>query len=101
VELGRWWGGNPQTKTEAEIDIVAVDNKNGAIFCECKWTNEPVGAAALEKLMERSALLPFAQKFFYLFAKTGFAPGCAKLAEEAGNARLIAFAEMCAEKISL
>lgn len=94
MELGRWWGSDPEMKSEAEIDIVAVGDKNNAIFCECKWTNEDVDLTVLEALVRRSRLLPFEKKYFYLFAKNGFTSGCREKAEELGNVRLVKFEEM-------
>ena len=40
--LGRWWGNDPKEKRQAEIDILAEQDKNTALFGECKWTNEKV-----------------------------------------------------------
>ena len=37
--LGRWWGNDPKEKRQAEIDILAEQDKNTALFGECKWTN--------------------------------------------------------------
>ncbi|MDR3295124.1 MAG: hypothetical protein LBT26_04740 [Clostridiales Family XIII bacterium] len=41
-----------------EIGIIA-DNKEDAIFAECKWTNE----AVLETLVERSGLFRYGRKY--------------------------------------
>ena len=41
TELGRWWGTNPKTRTQEEIDIMGTD-KDSALFGECKWTNDKV-----------------------------------------------------------
>jgi AAA+ ATPase superfamily predicted ATPase len=90
-DLGRWWGGDPVSKSEAEIDILAAADKDAAIFCECKWTNEEVDLSVLETLLERSRLLHFNQKYYYLFAKNGFTGGCVKRAKELGNTTLITY----------
>lgn len=94
TEMGRWWGSDPETKSEAEIDILATDSRGSAIFCECKWTNGDVDAAALEKLVKRSGLLSFEKKYFYLFAKNGFTAGCSERSEEIGNVKLVAYKDM-------
>ncbi|MFQ9877501.1 MAG: DUF234 domain-containing protein [Ruminococcus sp.] len=39
-ELGRWWGNDPRTRSQSEIDIMGEADKNTALFGECKWTNE-------------------------------------------------------------
>ena len=39
-ELGRWWGTDPRTRSQTEIDIMAEQDRQAALFGECKWTNE-------------------------------------------------------------
>ncbi len=94
TELGRWWGANPKTRKQEEIDIVGVADKNTALFAECKWTNEKVDVGVLEKLIERSELFPHKNKYYYVFAKTGFTKGCEDMAKKLGNVILIAYADM-------
>jgi AAA+ ATPase superfamily predicted ATPase len=93
-DLGRWWGGSPITKSEVEIDILAVSAKDEAIFCECKWTNDDISLSVLETLLERGKLFSFNKKYYYLFAKSGFTKGCTELAKEQGNVALISYKEM-------
>lgn len=92
-DIGRWWGANPKTKSQEEIDIMGTD-KNSALFGECKWTNEKVDLSVLETLVERSELFNYNQKHFYLFAKTGFTKGCIDRANEMGNATLVTYEDM-------
>ena len=92
-DLGRWWGTNPKTRTQEEIDIMGAD-KDFALFGECKWTNEKVDLNVLETLVRRSELLHYNKKYFYLFAKTGFTGGCTDRAEEMGNVTLVTYEEM-------
>ena len=91
TDLGRWWGSDPVSRSEAEIDILAVADKDSAIFCECKWTNESVDLSILESLLKRSGLFSCSKKYYYIFAKTGFTAGCIKRAEEFGNIALVAY----------
>lgn len=35
-ELGRWWGTNPTTRKQTEIDIMGEQDKNTVLFGECK-----------------------------------------------------------------
>ncbi|MCH5273352.1 MAG: hypothetical protein J1E35_06740 [Lachnospiraceae bacterium] len=42
TELGRWWGSNPIERKQTEIDIIGEQDKDTALFGECKWTNEKV-----------------------------------------------------------
>jgi AAA+ ATPase superfamily predicted ATPase len=94
MDLGRWWGSDPGTKSEVEIDVLAVDGRGAAIFCECKWTNEEVDLSVLEKLVRHSNLLPFGEKHFYIFAKRGFTAGCTERSREMGNVKLITYGDM-------
>lgn len=86
-----------KNKTQEEIDIMGVQDKTTALFGECKWTNEKVDLAVLEKLIERSELFNYKNKHFYLFAKSGFTKGCIRKAEEMGNVRLVEYSEMLKE----
>lgn len=95
-DLGRWWGANPKTRTQEEIDIVGA-GKDAALFAECKWTNEKAGLGVLETLVERGNLFNYGKKHFYLFAKTGFTKGCMDKAAEMGNVTLIAYRDMLKE----
>lgn len=95
-DLGRWWGANPKTRSQEEIDIMGA-GKNAALFGECKWTNERVDLGVLETLAERSALFPYGQKQLFLFAKAGFTRGCAQRAAEMGNVTLVTYADMLKE----
>lgn len=92
-DLGRWWGTNPKTRTQEEIDIMGTD-KDCALFAECKWTNEKVDLGVLETLVERSNLFNYKKKHFYLFAKTGFTKGCMDKVGEMGNVTLVSYDEM-------
>lgn len=91
--LGRWWGANPSTREQEEIDIVASDGKN-ALICECKWRNKEVEKEVLDRLVLRSSLLFYQQKYLYLFSKAGFSDACVKAAKDQGNVTLVTFQEM-------
>ncbi len=93
-DLGRWWGTNPKTKSQEEIDIMGTD-KDSALFAECKWTNEKVDTGVLDTLVKRSELFNFKEKYFYLFAKTGFTKGCIDRANDMGNVTLVKYKDMC------
>lgn len=93
TDLGRWWGANPKTKSQEEIDIMGAAKDTG-LFAECKWTNEKVDLGVLEKLIERSSLFNYKKTHFYLFAKTGFTKGCIDKANEMGNVTLVIYEDM-------
>ena len=92
--LGRWWGNDPVEKKQTEIDIMGEQDKNTALFCECKWTNEKVDLGILETLIKRSKLFAYTDVHYYLFAKSGFTKGCIDKAEEMSNVSLISYSEI-------
>jgi AAA+ ATPase superfamily predicted ATPase len=70
-QVSRWWGSDPILKQEIEIDLLA-SGSGKAIFCECKWTNEPIGIGVLEKLRTKSEHFSYIDKYYYIFSKGGF-----------------------------
>lgn len=93
-QLGYWWGTDPQKKEKVEIDVVGISIDNSAgFFGECKWKNEPISQAVLEKLIHRSNLFKYPKKYYYLFSKSGFTDSCKELAKEV-DCHLITFDEM-------
>lgn len=92
--LGRWWGTDPTTKQQTEIDIMGEQDKNTALFGECKWTNEKIDLNVLETLIRRSHLFPYTTVRYYLFAKTGFTKGCMEKAAEMRNVTLVSFTDI-------
>ena len=94
ASLGRWWGNNPKEKRQEEIDIMGEQDKNTALFAECKWTNEKVDLGVLETLVKRSELFNYKTKHYYIFSKSGFTKGCIDKANELGNVSLVTYADM-------
>ena len=92
--LGRWWGSDPIRKCQAEIDIMGEEDKNTALFAECKWTNEKVDLGVLETLIQRSELFSYHKKHYYLFSKNGFTKGCLERAKEQGNISCVSYSEI-------
>jgi AAA+ ATPase superfamily predicted ATPase len=90
-DMGRWWGTNPVKKCQQEIDILAFDNAR-AIFCECKWTKEPVTKAVIDELVEKSLIFNYKEKYFFVFSKSGYTDECKKNVES--NVKLIEFKNM-------
>lgn len=76
-EVGQWWGTDPKTRKQAQIDIVAAsaDGKN-CIVGSCKFRHDPVSESEL-KLMRQyaQAMGGFSGYWFYLFSKSGFSAG--------------------------
>ena len=92
--LGRWWGNDPLRKCQTEIDIMGEQDKDTALFAECKWTAEKVDLSVLETLIARINLFPYQNKHFFLFSKSGFTKGCEDKANELGNVSLVAYGEI-------
>ncbi|MDR3293976.1 MAG: ATP-binding protein [Clostridiales bacterium] len=75
--VGQWWGGNPRTKKQAQIDIVVLspDEKEG-IVGSCKYKNEKIGLDELELLKDyASAMGGNRNYYYYIFSKSGFTQG--------------------------
>lgn len=89
--LGRWWGNNPLEKKQIEIDIVAEQDKDTALFGECKWRNEKTDTEVLDTLIYKGKLFPYKSQYYYLFSKAGFTNGCQDKARDVGNVFLIDF----------
>ena len=72
--IGRWWGANPKTKKQDDIDILAL-NKNGdsAIFCEGKFKNSAFDMKEYDDLICASQVFTKPEKrYYYLFSKGGY-----------------------------
>ena len=69
-------------------------DKDTALFAECKWTAEKVDLSVLETLLARSELFPYQKKHYYVFSKSGFTKGCTERARELGNVSLVMYGEM-------
>jgi len=87
--IGRWWGNNPETRMQEEIDILA-EYENNAIFGECKWKNQPIGLADVNDLIRKSMIYrQYKHKTYIIFSKAGFTKEFMKKAQEMGNIKLI------------
>ncbi len=73
VRIGRWWGSDPRTRRQEEIDVVATDGRQW-LFGECKWTQRPVTMQVLDALRYRSSLVApeKVSKQYWLFSRNGF-----------------------------
>jgi AAA+ ATPase superfamily predicted ATPase len=98
-EAGRWWGANPATKAQAEVDIVAYNGKGEALFGECKWSTNKVGTDILETLEEKATIPSFAvykKRSYCLFARSGFTKACEEEAAARDDVFLVSLADMLA-----
>ena len=93
-DLGRWWGADPKTKSQTEIDIMWIADKNTALFGECKWKNEKVDLGVLETLVARSQIFHYQNVHLYLFSRSGFTQGCQEEAAKLGNVTLVTYEDI-------
>ena len=100
TKLGRWWGTDPKEKKQTEIDIMGEQDKDTALFGECKWTNEKVDAGVLETLIKRSQLFHYKNTRLYLFSKSGFTKGCIDITNRLGNVTLVTYEDILRLMIS-
>ena len=90
VEVGRWWGADPISKSDMRIPIIAYADDDHALFGDCAWQDEPAGVEALVSLEERSRLFRFKNRYLFLFSRSGFTDECAHTAGRFG-ANLVVF----------
>ena len=84
-EAGRWWGRNPKTKKDAEIDVVAVsaENPDEGIIASCKYQNSKVGPAELNLMKEYGdAMGKIRIRHYWMFSKSGYTPSIQELASD-------------------
>lgn len=94
VSLGHWWGTDSIERNQTEIDIMGEQDKNTALFAECKWKNEKVDQAVLETLIKRSNLFSYKTRHYYLFSKSGFTKGCKDKAKDLKNVTLVQYKDI-------
>ena len=91
-KVGRWWGTDPRSRRQEEVDLAATGD-NAILLCECKWRNEKTPVSAAEKLLYRGELFHYDQKAWCIFSKSGFEKDTVTFAD-AHDMRLISYAQM-------
>lgn len=94
ADIGQWWGGNPKTKRQAQIDIVvtAADGNEG-IVGSCKFRNEKTDVDELMLMKEYAEILgKFEKTYYYFFAKSGYTDKMLKTADK--HTRFITLSDM-------
>lgn len=86
--VGRWWSGSD------EIDVVGLSASEGrAVWGECKFWKDPVGANVLRALEEKAARVPWERDrrtdAFALFSASGFTDELRKIAAARGDVVLV------------
>ncbi len=94
--FGRWWGTNPASHEQDDIDVVAADRfARTAILGECKWRNSFDESAALEKLRKREGCIKDLKvEQIWLFSKNPLSKGTAEKIEADARMRSITLADL-------
>jgi len=88
---GLWWGNDPDTKTNVDIDIVA-DNKQKkkVLLGECKWRNELTDVPDVKKLKSKARFVPGYEEYkFIFFSKSPFSAAAERMEKEIDDLELI------------
>jgi AAA+ ATPase superfamily predicted ATPase len=95
TQIGRWWGSDPKTKSQVEIDLVARDGDT-YLFAECKWRNELTDLAVLQGLVQKAAVFGANKdKVYYaLFSKSGFTKAVREEAERRNDVLLFSVKDL-------
>ena len=93
--IGQWWGSDPATRKQVQIDIVGADSEEKAfIIGSCKFKNEKIGIDEYERLKHYVAVFGKRGTYhYYIFSKGGFTDGLIEKAKE-DDVRLVTLDEM-------
>ena len=93
--IGQWWGSDPATRKQVQIDIVGADSEEKAfIIGSCKFKNEKIGIDEYERLKHYAAVFGKRGTYhYYIFSKGGFTDGLIEKAKE-DDVRLVTLDEM-------
>ena len=96
TEIGSWWGTDPRIKQQTDVDVMALDQREGKLLLgECKWQESLQPASALGKLVEKATLFSdFEEKWFYLFSKTAFDASAKRMAGEDSRMNLVELGDL-------
>ena len=96
--LGRWWGPNPETRKQEEIDIMS-SRSYAALFAECKWKNTATGTEAYHDLKRKSGMFSFNENHYYILTKTPPTSELQKLDREQGIVKCYSLQKMIDELV--
>ena len=74
--VGQWWGTDPKTRKEVQIDIVGTPAEGSEyLIGSCKYRNEKIGMDELERMRNYASAFRKDGTFrYYIFSKGGFTP---------------------------
>ncbi|MDR3189740.1 MAG: ATP-binding protein [Lactobacillaceae bacterium] len=68
-QLGSWWGSDPATKQQEELDFVAITRDNQTITAESKFRDSGLNNGMIDKLVYRTNLIGLPNQQMYFFTK--------------------------------
>ncbi|MGM9602470.1 MAG: ATP-binding protein [Faecousia sp.] len=82
--VGQWWGTDPKTRKEVQIDIVGTPVEgNEYLIGSCKYRNEKIGMDELELIQKYASVFRKDGLFHYfIFSKGGFTPALLEAGEK-------------------
>ncbi len=94
--FGSWWGANPNTRQQDDIDVVAANRfSKTALIGECKWRKSFDETATLKKLHERSRLIKgFEVVGYYLFSRYELSSGTRAKLEDSDTDHSVTLEDM-------
>ncbi len=94
-ELGQWWGSDPKTRRQVQIDLVGAPAAGDEyLIGSCKYRSEPVGMEELELLKNYAAVFGKGSHYhYYIFSKGGFTKHLRE-AEAGGEVTLVTLQDM-------
>lgn len=94
-DVGQWWGTDPQTRKEVQIDLVGTPVEgNEYLIGSCKYRNEKIGIEELELLRRYATVFRRSGTFhYYIFSKGGFTQALYE-AEKQGEVTLLSLDDL-------
>ena len=94
TSVGSWWGADPATRSQADVDVLAADRFGKRVLLgECKYRNSIDETAVAKALMAKAGLVKgYEAAGFYLFTKLPCSP--ATVAKLEGRVRCVSLDEM-------
>ena len=95
LQSGKWGGGNPKTRQQTDIDVIAANEAEKSILLgECKWKNDLNVADTITALRARTDLVTgYFNRYYALFVKTNELASIARERQES-NLTVISANEM-------
>ena len=88
--LGRWWGIDPVSREQVELELVAEDGRGGYLFGMCRWENRPMDLEELGTLSRNGDAFyrDRRETWYVLLCRGGFTDGLRTFAAAEPHVRL-------------